>query len=302
MRGRCLDGRKVALVGGDRRQDYLAAILGEQGAECWLVRRRPPGPAGVRHSVDLREGVSGASLVVLPMPPFGPDFKLWSEDPEDSIRFPPELLVLLSRPAVVLAGSFPSDFAREADRLGCAAVPLGDLDELAVLNSVPTAEGAVLLALERSTVTIHGSRAAVLGYGRTGQTLASTLRALGGRVVVVARRPEARARAVAAGCEAARFEELADAVAGARFVFNTVPAPVLGEEILSRLGPCTVVVDLASAPGGTDFEAARRLGIEAVLAPSLPGRVAPETAAGYLAGVVLRVAAERLEPEAVVEG
>ncbi len=285
-------GRKVALVGGDRRQDYLGRRLGDLGADVWLVRRRAPG-GSAKHTLSVAEALGGASVLVCPMPPFGPAGRVWSEDPQDSLSVTGRDFALLAAPSLAFAGSFPPGLASEARRAGCEPVGLADLDEVAVLNSIPTAEGAVLMALERTTVTIHGSHCLVVGYGRTGQTMAATLRAMGARVTVVARRAESRARATAAGCqEAVDFGELPAAAAGARFVFNTVPALVLVGDVLSRVHPQAVVVDLASGQGGTDFAAAGTLGLAAVLAPSLPGRVAPETAAGYLAGVIVRIAGE----------
>ena len=47
-----------------------------------------------------------------------------------------------------------------------------------------------------------------------------------------------------------------------------------------------VVIDIAQAPGGTDFAAADELGIKAFLDLGLPGKVAPETAGEILARVI----------------
>lgn len=292
-------GRKVALLGGDRRQEYLGLRLAALGAEVSLAKRRPPRAAGLHHSTVVAEALTGASVMVCPMAPFSSVGRIWSEDPEDVLVLSASDFSLLASPALAFAGSFPPSLADEARRAGCDPIALNELDEVAILNSIPTAEGAVLMALERTTVTIHGSSCLVLGYGRTGQTMAATLRALGAHVTVVARRPESRARATTSGCRARGFDELPEAARGARFVFNTVPAMVLVGDVLSRLHPQAVVVDLASGQGGTDFAAAGTLGLAAVLAPGLPGRVAPETAAGYLAAIIERIAAEQPWPEAV---
>ncbi|RJQ11271.1 MAG: dipicolinate synthase subunit DpsA [Bacillota bacterium] len=301
MQDSCVSRLEFAIAGGDRRNDFLAARLTSLGARARLVRRRPPLVPGVGHHTCLSDALSGAHVLVCPMPPFGPGGRVWSEDPEDALFLSGDDLGKMVPPALVLAGSFPPDLAAAVAGAGCQAVALGDLDDLAILNSIPTAEGAVMMALERTRVTIHGSRAAVIGYGRTGQTMAATLAALGARVTVVARRPDARARAVVTGCVAVDFSELRDALEGARFVFNTVPAAVLGREALSVLDGEAVVIDLASGKGGTDFDAAAEFGLKAVLAPGLPGRVAPETAATYLASVILRLIDERLDDGAARE-
>jgi dipicolinate synthase subunit A len=47
-----------------------------------------------------------------------------------------------------------------------------------------------------------------------------------------------------------------------------------------------LIVDLATQPGGTDFEAANTYGLKAILAPGLPGKVAPTFAGKILADVV----------------
>ncbi|MEW6031492.1 MAG: dipicolinate synthase subunit DpsA [Bacillota bacterium] len=290
----CLSGLKATLAGGDRRQDYLGQALADLGAEVWLLRRRPPASPTLNHTRSLAKAFDGTSILVCPLTPFGPRGRVWSEDPEDAVYISGEDFSRLARPSLAFAGSFPEEWAPKMERAGCQAVALGEMDDIAILNSIPTAEGAVLLALERTTVTIHGSVAVVLGYGRTGQTMAAALRGLGARVRVVARRPESRARAVASGCEPWTFEDLSGALEGARFIFNTVEAPVLDAATLSRVDPRAVLIDLASRQGGTDFEAARVLGLKAVLAPALPGRVAPETAASYLADVIVRTACEGL--------
>ena len=194
MDGFRLDGRKVALIGGDRRNDYLGQRLAELGAQVWLARRRAPRAPGLRQATSLADALLGAGILICPMPPFGPLGRVWSDDPEDAFAIDGRGFALLERPSLVFAGSFPPALALEAGRAGCELISLGEMEEMSILNSIPTAEGAILMALERTTVTLHGSRAVVLGYGRTGQTLANALTGLGARVTVVARRPESRAR------------------------------------------------------------------------------------------------------------
>ena len=78
-------------------------------------------------------------------------------------------------------------------------------------------------------------------------------------------------------------------------VVNTVPAPVLSEAVLARLRPQSFIVDLASCPGGTDFDAARRLGHRAIHALSLPAACAPETAGEAVAQTVCDMIGQREE-------
>ena len=133
----------------------------------------------------------------------------------------------------------------------------------------------------------------MVGYGRIGMALAPRLRALGMEVTVCARRCESRALAEMHGCRAVPPEELGAAAAQCNLVYNTVPALLLEEPVLRRMPPESLIVDLASRPGGTDFAAARRLGIPALLALALPAKVAPATAGEIIADTICNILKER---------
>ena len=125
--------------------------------------------------------------------------------------------------------------------------------------------------------------------------LAVRLLGLKAQVTVAARRPGVRAQAMADGCRAVDPAQLEKAAAQADCVVNTAPALVITRGVLEALQPGTLVVDLASEPGGTDFAAARALGVRAMHALSLPARFAPETAGELVGRTVLQMIREREE-------
>ena len=118
----------------------------------------------------------------------------------------------------------------------------------------------------------------MLGCGRISRALAPRLVALGAKVSVAARKWAHLAWAESWGCTGEQIGQLEGWLCGYDLVINTVPAPVLGEAQLADLKPGCLVIDLASKPGGVDFQAAARLGVKAIWALSLPGKVAPVTA------------------------
>ncbi len=69
---------------------------------------------------------------------------------------------------------------RLSRRTGTQIVELLELDDVAIYNSIPTAEGAVMMAIQNTDITIHGANCMVLGLGRTGMTLARTLQGFRG--------------------------------------------------------------------------------------------------------------------------
>ena len=161
--------------------------------------------------------------------------------------------------------------------------------------TLPTAEGAVQLAMEELSVTLHGARVMILGFGRVGKLTAHRLAALGARVTVAARDYGDLARAAAYGYGGVRLDGLDHELGGCALVINTIPAPVLDGRRLAWAEPDVFLLDLASAPGGIDLEAARRRGLRAVRAPGLPGRTAPVTAAEAIRDAVYHILREQEE-------
>ena len=166
-----------------------------------------------------------------------------------------------------------------------------DYDEIAIYNSIPTAEGTIFYIMENTEHTIHGANIHIIGAGRCGETLAKSLRALGANVQISSRNPSLVARLFESGIPVVKTDERA--LQEADVIINTVPALMLGHDQLRQVKRGAYIADIASAPGGVDFEFAQKLGIKAELLPALPGIVAPKTAASYLVQFIKRQISER---------
>ncbi len=166
--------------------------------------------------------------------------------------------------------------------------------ELVELNAIPTAEGCIALLMANSKRTLWQQKILLIGFGRVSRALAVRLMALGAQVIVAARNPTQRAFAKGLGCKAVPLEQLND-LTGYSTVVNTVPAMLLDESRLKKLPRGSLIVDLASKPGGTDFAAAKRLGHTALHALALPSKCAPETAGQFIADTILQILQERSE-------
>ncbi|MCL6638455.1 MAG: dipicolinate synthase subunit DpsA [Firmicutes bacterium] len=288
-----LQGMKVAVLGGDERELELIRELVQEGAVIKALCL-PPGfaPAAAALFPDPGECVADADAVILPVPGIDEKGRLHCTYTAEPLLLTWETVARIPRKAPVFVGMARQNLVDMASKRGLRLVQLMQMDEVAILNSIPSAEGAIQMAMEMMPATIHGSNAFVLGFGRTGMTLARALHALGAVTRVVARNPSQLARAYEMGLLPLTFDELPRHLTGAGVIFNTVPAPVLTRELLSLVSPETVIIDLASSPGGTDFPAAAEMGVKAVLAPGLPGKVAPKTAGRILARVIKRLLVE----------
>lgn len=273
-------GRRLLLLGGDAREAEAARQWTRLGHAVRVLGSGGSGPAAARRDCAWAEAVVGP---VLGTNAAGDAVAAAGAE----IPLSAELLGACARGTPWLIGR-AGPWLREAT--ATAGLPLqtyADRDEFATLNAVPTAEGAIGEATRLAGRTLWGGAALVIGGGRCAQALVCRLRAWGCQVTLCTRDPLERARAAAAGAEAAGLDGLTEAARQADFVFNTVPAPVLGPGILAALPEGAVVADLASAPGGTDFAAAEALGVRAALLPAIPGRLYPKTAGRILAAVVL---------------
>ena len=76
-------------------------------------------------------------------------------------------------------------------------------------------------------------------------------------------------------------------------IFNTIPYTVITRKVLESMRTDTLIIDLASDDGGVDRAAAQSLGIKCIWALSLPGKVAPFTAAGIICDCVLDLLREK---------
>ena len=208
------------------------------------------------------EGAGQADYILLPMP--------MDAEAADLAR-----ILRAARPGTLALGGRISEPVRKAAQ--AAGVELVDYflrPELACLNAVPTAEGCLALLMQLRQRTIWESEFLVLGYGRIGRAVARRLQALGGQ-------------------HAAPLTALEQLLPHLDAVINTIPAPVLGAAQLRCLPRGALILDLASRPGGTDFAAARELGLRAEHALSLPARCAPETAGALVAHTVEVILQER---------
>lgn len=291
-----LTGIKMAFIGGDARMIEVVRYVSDLDASTCLYgfERMTQSFPDMRKETLTPEGLREVDVVVLPVAGMDEDGTVQAQFADGPLTLDDDHFAAIRQTVPVFTGIARPALQAAADRHKLSLIRLMELDEVAILNSIPTAEGAVALAMQHTDITIHGSRSVVLGLGRCGITLARTLAGLGAHVRVGARKPADLARIVEMGFEPFAICDIGTAVVDADILFNTIPAAVLTSDVLARTPRSCVVVDIASAPGGTDFRFADRHGIKAVLAPSLPGMVAPKTAGRIIAQTMTRLVQEAL--------
>lgn len=280
----------IWVIGGDLRQEKLAQLLAGDGHVVHTY-----GLGSELEELRTEENLTGVQLadcVILPLPVTGDGVTLNAPLAGWEISLP-GVLDALRREQLVCGGRIDEKTAVLAEERGLTIHDYFAREELAVANAVPTAEGAVQIAMEEMPITIHGARVLVVGYGRLGKLLAHRFDALGARVSVSARKWSDLAWIEAFGYGVEQTERLDGWLCGYDLIVNTVPVCVLGEEQLSELKKGCLVIDLASKPGGVDLQATKKLGVRVIWALSLPGKVAPVTAGKAILSSVYNILREQ---------
>ncbi|WP_027093596.1 dipicolinate synthase subunit DpsA [Cohnella thermotolerans] len=289
-----LTGVQVVLAGGDARQLEVIRRLTEQDASitiCGFDRLETSFPGVVRAEWQpsvLRQ----ADALVLPPVGTDDDGTISAIFTERELKLTDDFMDALPKSCKIYCGLAKTYLRKLAEKHHIKLVELFERDDVAIYNSIPTAEGAVMMAIQNTDITIHGSNCIVLGLGRTGLTLARTLQGLGAKVKTGVRGEDLFARAYEMGFEPFYVPDLARQTGNIDLLFNTIPNMIITAQVIAGLPLRAVIIDLASKPGGTDFRFAEKRGIKALLAPSLPGIVAPKTAGRIIANGLIQMLLE----------
>lgn len=275
----------ILLVGGDLRQIYLANRFCAQATVLAYGMDRGSTLSGAVQVLDTLEGhtelLQQVDLLLLPMPMMENETDLNAPfaDQKIPLQF---VLEKLPKEVCIFGGQIKKPVVDRWEQEGRRFTDLLAREELAVMNAVPTAEGTLQIMMEELPTTLFGLSVLIVGAGRISKVLRRQLVALGSKVTIAARKPQDLAWAEIDGCKAIRAGTLGEAPMEYDCIINTAPAMVLDEAVLRRVNKETLLLDLASKPGGIDFTLAGQLGLHTIWALSLPGKTAP-----YRAGEII---------------
>ena len=271
-----MDNLRLAVLGGDARQDILYNLLKEEGYNASRIPAYQNeiiiGPIPFsKDGINIYQ-VSGEKLVNIE--------KLFRKMRENTCP-------------LLIAGAIKASVRALAEANAIEVIDLMDLDEVAVMNAVPTAEGTIAAAMENSDITLSGSRCLVLGYGRCGKILAHMLKGLGALVSAEARSAADEAYIKSYGLDFVHLNDLEKRLNEFEFIINTIPAMIINRSALEFIQPGCLLIDISSGTGGIDLQSARQMGIKALNLPGLPGKAAPRTAAKILKDAITRILVQR---------
>lgn len=285
--------KKLLVLGGDMRivkmadsfstSEYDVSAFGFNADVSFNPRIKKP--------EILEDGIKNADIIITGLPITTDNVTVNTPLYDGDIYFY-EVFKCMTPKQILIGGKIPENVFKLGSVYSIKIIDYFTREELTVLNSIPTAEGAIEIAMRELPITLHSSKCLVLGFGRIGKILSHMLSSLGAEVFAEARKYADLAWIKAYGYNAVRLDELKGAVKGKDIIFNTIPYEILSYDLLSEIDNDSLIIDLASAPGGVNTKMAEILGIKVITALSLPGKVAPKTAGDMIKTTIENILSE----------
>lgn len=260
--------KKITVIGGDNRLKIVKEHLKSQGYTVDTL--------GLYE--DDNGDITTSKILILPVPTTKDGLNVFT--PLTKRKIPLSFIAEnTTNEQLILSCNYTFENKR--------CIDYGSLDSYALLNAVPTAEGAIKIAIENTPYTLWRSTALVIGYGRVGKILADRLKNMGCDVTISARKPSDLSLAEALGFKYINTEHLNLQPLSYNIILNTVDVKVISDEALKGIN-CDLLIEL-STKGGFSLSAAQEYGLKAIKAPGLPGITAPQTAAEILSNTVTHI-------------
>ncbi len=275
---------KFAIIGGDLRIIKLVEMLANEENEIYVYGLEKAddikNKQNIIHCDSIKKAIQNVEIVIGPIPFSSNGITINAPFSEKDITVR-EMMHVINAKVLIAGGISPEVYGMANDEY-IEIIDIMKREELAVLNTIATAEGTIQIAIENTNKILHGSEVLILGFGRIGKVLARKLAGLSVKVTCAARKDEDLAWIEAYGHKSTNINSIGENLGQYDIIINTVPHMILNQERLQYLKEDCLLIDLASNPGGIDKKAVKDKKIKFVWALSLPGKVAPTTSAEFI--------------------
>ncbi len=267
-----MENKKVLLIGGDKRFDYVRDYLLSHGFDA------------IKYDGDKNKFFGFAdeenATVILPLPVSRNSLNINMTNAYPSVEIS-ELVSHLKKGDTVFGGIVEDKLRILLEGKGVAVFDYYD-EGMINANAVLTAEALNQVFSGNGLDFKHG-KILVTGYGRTAKAIAQMLKAEKCDFCISARSRQAQSEAEKSGYAFVLLENFYSVLSEFNIIINTVPALILDEKALAEMTENTVIVDVASAPFGEDEKMCSEFSVKVIRALALPGKYTP-VQAGVLIG------------------
>ena len=283
---------KISVIGGDLRLSNLAEMLAIDTNEVSVF-----GMENVNEIMDnkdiikcntLEEAVDNSEIIIGSIPFMKNNEEVYATFSDKNIKLD-DLVNRKCKNKTFIAGSISNNAREKLEESYGKVIDIMKEEELVVLNTIATAEGAIDVAIQNTDTTIHGSSVLILGFGRVAKEVANKFHGLSAKVTCAARKNTDLAWIKAMGYKGVNINDLGEDLKEYDIIINTVPHMIIDKEEMQYMKKNVLLIDLASSPGGINTEDAQKMNLKFVWALALPGKIAPITSAEFIKQTIYNI-------------
>lgn len=286
---------RYLVLGGDLRNVKLAGMLADDGNKVYSFGQERSDEilddGRIEKCSSLKQALEKSQVIIAPVPFSGNSENINTPFSDEKIMI--DELLKNNKGKIFISGSIKDDIKKRLDENYMQVVDIMKRDDLAILNTIATAEGTIEVAIKNTDKILQGSRVLVLGFGRVGKIVANKFSKLSAIVTCAARKVSDLAWIKAYGYNSLNINDMLYDLNEFDIIINTVPQTIIKERELKHMDSEVLLIDLASAPGGIDGKIAVNMGLKFIWALALPGRIAPSSSAKFIKDTVYNILEER---------
>lgn len=273
------------VIGGDLRISTLAKLLAEDGNNVFVYGMENANFIEENTKIikckSVEEAIKSSNIIIGSIPFSKSKNEMYAIFSEEHIQID-ELIKGDNSKKIFIAGSISEDSKEILEKNYMEVVDIMEYEQLAILNTIATAEGAIEVAIKNTDTILHGKNVLILGFGRVAKIVAKKFQGLSANITCAARKPSDFAWITALGYNLIDINTIETEFWDFDIVINTVPKIIVDKDRMKFMKKNVLLIDLASEPGGFDKNDAKTLDLKLICALALPGKIAPVTSAEFI--------------------
>ncbi|MBR2704303.1 MAG: hypothetical protein IKE91_02430 [Clostridia bacterium] len=266
--------KSFACIGGDYRNIFLSRMLEEKGMvlNCGLDSKNG---SNLYNCLEC-------NYIVFPIP-FSKDEKnLYTPLFDGEIQI--KECVKDVKNKIIFAGKIDNNTRFILEKNNNLVIDILKEKDFIINNAIPTAEGIIKCIIENTDITIDNSNILIIGFGNIGKKASELLSKLNANIYCYDINKHEVANIESRGYNV--LNSLNNYIENMDVIVNTVPALVINKDLFKFINKETLIIDVASKPGGIDFVFAKENGFKVIQYLGIPGKVAPKTSAKYMMNII----------------
>lgn len=264
--------KKYLILGGDLRNIKLAEMLTNENNKVLSYGLEKSEEIQENRLIDkipnLQSAMEKVDIIVAPTPFSSNGETINSPYAKEEIKI--EQLFKSNKQKILIAGGIKERIKEQLEEKYLKVIDVMKREELAILNTIATAEGTIKVAIENTDKILQGSKVLILGFGRVAKIVASKFSLLSTKVTCAARKTTDLAWIEAYGYNSININEMLFELNDFDIIINTVPEIIIKEKELKHMKPDVLLIDLASKPGGIESKKAIQMGLKYIWALAIP--------------------------------